>query len=501
MKIWMFRFLATFYAIVNYKYINIMRKKNLLSLLFLLPFFFIKINAQMTCTPTDFNDITIMNSSGGTNTTDGLKIQISGAGNLQIHRNNLLHIVGADNLQPGNPNEGPQGGILLVIGQDVYGTSPYLFPPAGNFMGYIQPVSSTCTTTGNTYEHAITFSITNSTLVYGLKVTYSYTYPNYFFTVKYDVTIPPSNTKVVKLSQGWNDYMLVGFGDQGAGFLAGSGSNLTVGAHNIATNGERLYQAFKYKSGKAWDGYYSALADDSMRSDLATNQFIFSKQIDPSPFTNNGLGISINYGSTAGTFSTTSDFIFKCNSPTVEPSFSSTDYTIACGSTVNLKSQYTGTPEASLPAGVTLVFYDPSGNQIADPTAVSTPGTYNVFYSDANNAGCTSPSTTLTVTGGSCCSTAPALTANTITNTCPTETVNLNSLYSGSLPTGVTLEWYTNATHTGTPVANPTAVAIAGTYYAFIHDTATACFSPASVAVTFTKTTCCSAGTVAPVIN
>ena len=83
-----------------------------------------------------------------------------------------------------------------------------------------------------------------------------------------------------------------------------------------------------------------------------------------------------------------------------------------------------------------------------------------------------------------CCNagtTAPVLSATTLSNSCPTTTVNLNSLVS-STPVGAVLEWYTNAAHTGSPVTMP--VGVAGTYYAFFHDITNACFSPVSSAVT-----------------
>lgn len=361
----------------------------------------------------------------------------------------------------------------------------------------LTPISSTCNNTGNNYDHVINFSIPKGGLTYGLTITYSYTYPNAFFTVKYNVVIPAGNSELVKLSQGW-DTLLAG-GDAGPGFVSGMGANLTMGTQKTIS-GQVVYEAFKYKSGKAWDGYYSA-DWSNLNSNLSSNSYIFNKTIDPNATTDNGIGISINYGSAPGAFSTTNDVIFRCNAPVVAPAFSSASAVIACGSTINLKSNYTGTAEASLPAGVTLDFYDSLGNKITNPTAVSTPGTYVAYYSDANNAGCTSPATTLTITAANCCATAPTLTATTITNVCPSQTVNLNSLYSGTLPAGVTLEWYTNNTHAGSPVATPTAVAAAGTYYAFLNNTAGACYSPASVAVTFTKTACCLAGTVAPVIN
>lgn len=60
--------------------------------------------------------------------------------------------------------------------------------------------------------------------------------------------------------------------------------------------------------------------------------------------------------------------------------------------------------------------------------------------------------------------------------------VNLNSRYTGTLPTGVVLEWWTSPTRdlpptSGTKVLNPTTVSVSGTYYAFFYDTANLCYN------------------------
>src|SRR6218665_3549787 len=77
---------------------------------------------------------------------------------------------------------------------------------------------------------------------------------------------------------------------------------------------------------------------------------------------------------------------------------------------------------------------------------------------------------------------APALTANTLTTTCPSGTANLNSLHTATPPSGSQLVWYTNSSHTGAAYATPTA-ATPGTYYAFYSSSAS-CYSLASSAVT-----------------
>ncbi|MCW3161326.1 hypothetical protein [Chryseobacterium oryctis] len=85
---------------------------------------------------------------------------------------------------------------------------------------------------------------------------------------------------------------------------------------------------------------------------------------------------------------------------------------------------------------------------------------------------------------------------SSISNACPSTTVNLTTAFTGTLPSGSTsLVWFTNNTHTGTALSG-TAVtqAGAGTYYVFYYDSVGLCYSPAS-AVTVTIGTCCQAGT------
>lgn len=94
--------------------------------------------------------------------------------------------------------------------------------------------------------------------------------------------------------------------------------------------------------------------------------------------------------------------------------------------------------------------------------------------------------------------TAPPLTGTALSNTCPTTTVNLNSLHTATVPSGSSLVWFNNNTHVGTAVFSPAAVGTAGTYYAYYYDSTNNCYSPASNAVTVTINCCLSTG---PSIN
>ena len=93
--------------------------------------------------------------------------------------------------------------------------------------------------------------------------------------------------------------------------------------------------------------------------------------------------------------------------------------------------------------------------------------------------------------------TAPALTATTATNSCPTTTVNLSTITATNKPTGTVLTWHTAATPTATnKVTDSTAVASGATYYAAFFDPAFNCFTTVSTAVTTTTTLCCNVATV-----
>ncbi|WP_307140658.1 hypothetical protein [Siphonobacter sp. SORGH_AS_1065] len=103
--------------------------------------------------------------------------------------------------------------------------------------------------------------------------------------------------------------------------------------------------------------------------------------------------------------------------------------------------------------------------------------------------------TSLTCTAGS---TAPSLNGTSVTNSCPTTTVNLSSLYTGTPPSGTSLVWFNNSNHTGTAVSNPAAAPTGQTYYAFFYDNISDCYSPASQAVTANPSPCAAASVDCP---
>lgn len=164
------------------------------------------------------------------------------------------------------------------------------------------------------------------------------------------------------------------------------------------------------------------------------------------------------------------------------------------GGSTNIRTRNDGQSNRGLIAMIYDFLYNPSG--MVSRRAWNS-NSVNV------NQNCTPGTSATECPSGS--SSAPSLSSNNVTNTCPSVTVDLNN-YATAAPTGTNLVWYTNDTHTGSPVANPTTVGASGVYYAYYQGASSGtsgCYSPASNAlnVTITSPCTCDAGTTAPPTN
>ncbi|MCF2520669.1 hypothetical protein [Dyadobacter sp. CY351] len=119
-----------------------------------------------------------------------------------------------------------------------------------------------------------------------------------------------------------------------------------------------------------------------------------------------------------------------------------------------------------------------------DPKSITSSGTYYAFLYDLVN-GCFSTDLStakVNVTISSCESCgqindAVILSKDNTGNTCPVQTVDLNSFVLNGAPQGTTLVWFTGLHHSGTKVVDPTKVAVSGTYYAYFYNAANDCYS------------------------
>ena len=202
-----------------------------------------------------------------------------------------------------------------------------------------------------------------------------------------------------------------------------------------------------------------------------------------------------------------------CNAGFSSPLLSSTSSTNVCPATTADLSTITAS-NVQLGAYISWHTSTPATNANKISGASVAAGTYYAAFHDSVNncySGFTGDSTTaVTVTINSCgpvCSAgniAPALSATTATNACPSNTTDLTAITASNLPSNATLTW-----HTATPVTTANKVTgttvTSGTYYGAFYDSNLDCYSgtsgSATSAVTVTQTPCCNAGTVAPSVN
>lgn len=371
---------------------------------------------------------TIINAPGGmlADGSDGIRINLSGTGNMQIRRK--WNGVGMGKFQIFSPTvditqgttqpykvPGTTNGLVLSIGNNSYAGGT-LYPESGSGPDKrLTVVSSTKQSdiqNGNNYVDVIKMAAFKNGLTYLLEVKYTYTLPDTYFLVDYKVTIPEGNTEKVQLAHGWDTYL--NGSDSGPGFVSGTAPNLIVGVTRAPA-----YEAFQYKGGVPWSGYFSAdyrSLNSQLYSSGSSSWMTFKNYIDSSNV-DNGIGISMNFGSTPGTFESNNAIIFACEAGDNAPTLSSATAKPCTGSSFNLNSYITSTT----PAGAVVQWKNAGGVLVADPTNVSTAGVYTATYYSGNYS-CSSPGATLTVTYDSTCSICykPAVTTGTVE---PTKTI------------------------------------------------------------------------------
>lgn len=165
------------------------------------------------------------------------------------------------------------------------------------------------------------------------------------------------------------------------------------------------------------------------------------------------MGISYDFGSTAGTYTGSSAVLFK----RVAPTYSSTSKTINCNNGgADIASGFTGTTNANYVVRYFDVNYNMIGERTGKPHTplnVGATGTHYAAYYDPIND-CMSPLTTITVTGTSCSSDVQ-ITADNTNPTCAVKGTSFTIKYkvknNGTSPianTGATLPMLPSAAFT-----------------------------------------------------
>ncbi|MGL6128323.1 DUF11 domain-containing protein, partial [Chryseobacterium artocarpi] len=290
-------------------------------------------------------------------------------------------------------------------------------------------------TVGGVQSATIAYKISQNGKDYLFNIIYKYD-PVYTNRIFIDVqTTLPANAEVVKFVIGWDT--ILGTNDVGPSMKIGVEPYIRMGCYN-----DQGYQMLEYKSGQLWSGYYSG-----KQSNMANtiNSMTLNNTIEPSRLTDTGIGISYNFGSTAGTYTGSSAVLFQCATPRVTPTYSNTNKAINCtAGGADIASGFTGTAGAGYVVRYLDANYNPIGDRTGTthaPLNVGAAGTYYAAYYDAAND-CMSPLTTITVTGTSCSSDVQ-ITADNTNPTCAVKGTSFTIKYkvknNGTSPTANTV--------------------------------------------------------------
>lgn len=359
----------------------------------------------------------VLNPGGGqTDKNTGIEVTVSGSGNLQVHYNGSYQIYHPSKYIPTRPYYSPSGSAASVNGivvgfRDTSSKKIYTMKGGelyvdGQGATYFAPKSFEVKTdpndpTGKTQLFIGNYDLNLNGRIYPLKLEFTYIHPQPRVYIKYTLTIPEGNpsTQNVVLSHGLDTFLLGN--DAGPGYAIDNPSVLTAGVRRSQGN----FEAFVYQSGVRWSGYYSAHQYEMPKSLAKTPSLSFDKTIDPSETTDNGIGLSINFGNKPGTYTSSSFLTFKCNAPEVKPIYPITNYTLPCkGGKVDIA--YKGN----------IDFVDDNGDGVNDIEIryednighFITPvngkvevgaGTYKVYFYDTLNS-CMSAVETITVKDG-----------------------------------------------------------------------------------------------------
>jgi hypothetical protein len=356
---------------------------------------FTRNDTHASCDGVAYYGQTIINPGGGTNANDGLKIILSGTANMQILRNGKGQIFSSSNNLPYGTTHpynvpGTTHGLVLAVG-DTHFTGGSLVPVYGSDQ-QLEVISSTpqnnIESSPGHFVNEIKLAAVKKELTYYLTVKYSYDFPENDFFIDYTVNIPAGNTEEVKLAHGWDTYLQGS--DAGPGFVLGTAPNLVVGVKR-----EPSFEAFEYIGGVPWSGYFSANFG-ALNADLGA-ETTFKNTIDPDPDTDNGIGISMNFGKVPGSFTSSNKLVFSCEAGDVAPALANKGG-ICRGMVLDLNSLIT----SPTPPGTVLIWEDDKGAAVTDPTRVTTAGTYTAYYHSVKY-NCDSPAATIVVTHDTTC--------------------------------------------------------------------------------------------------
>lgn len=147
--------------------------------------------AGMTCSGMLSAATSILNSSGGSNTSNGLKVYIDDSTQIQVQRLDSSGQLFDTVRTP--PNNRLDNGIYLRSNGTIYGPDHFAYSAAGSYTGVsVSTVVPTTASQGVAQTTTSKFTVPYNSLITGpqVSIVWSYTYPFDFVTANVTITIP-----------------------------------------------------------------------------------------------------------------------------------------------------------------------------------------------------------------------------------------------------------------------------------------------------------------------
>ncbi len=278
----------------------------------------------------------VINPTGGTSSTNGIRITIGNTGQMQVLRNGTGQLYSPTLTAGATTNSSMDNGVFLAVGNTVTGPANFAtIASAGVTLQEWTPISNTVTVQGNGGTATTVLRATVASRNYDLTITWQYTYPNDFVIVTNSLVVPAGNTATVRLYHVADAFL--GGDDFGPSFFS-SGPPVLVGGYRPASN---IVEAWRFRGGLAWTGYfagfYRCLFDAAYcpagQINSVNSATTFTNYVEPTTV-DNSFGIMWNFGAAPGTYSTQNDLTFYSFQPQLSLKFGTTVITVPATTTL-----------------------------------------------------------------------------------------------------------------------------------------------------------------------
>ena len=316
----------------------------------------------------------VINPTGGTGPTNGIRLTLGNTGQLQVLRNGTGQLYNPNRTAAATTNSSMTNGIFLAVGNTVAGPQNFAtVASAGVTLQEWTPISNTFTPQGSGGTATTVLRATIGGRNYDLTVTWLYTYPNDFVIVTHSLVVPAGNASTVRLYHVADAYL--GGDDFGPSFFS-LGPPALVGGYRPASN---IVEAWRYRSGITWTGYFAgfyACLFDAVDCPVGQVNSVnaagtFTNYVEPTTV-DNSFGIMWNFGAMPGTYTSTNDLTFYSFQPQLSKKFGATALTSGMSTTLTFTIDNVpgALPQTNL--GFTDTF--PSGLVMANGTVTNSCG-------------------------------------------------------------------------------------------------------------------------------